>query len=361
MTATAPRKSLSSFWEECAFTLGGLDVLWMDVAIGAMARGEWAGFERRLAEGLACAAKARSESAPADEEAVDSALVEFRYKRDLISGADVTAWLDAAGFSMADWTEYFARDLLRTRLSPVSDAVLDAHGPSTRQLHDAALVEGICSGTFEEFERTLAGRMSLAAAAETSAMSPDGSPPLEREAARLAHVHAHWINGRGTDDVRARFVRALRVEQIFRELADQLTTPAALAAIVDTHRVDWTRLTLDTLSLATEHAAREAILCVKVDGLSLYEVGALARQPVRRSSLFLEDSPPDQRPTLLAADAGQILGPMASEGRFVVSRVEDRVEPALEDERVAERARRRAIRDAEGLAMRERVVHRASR
>src|SRR6185503_5123223 len=59
VTATAPRRPLSSFWEECAFSLDGHDILWIDVAIGAMVRGEWAGFERRLAEGLACAAKAR--------------------------------------------------------------------------------------------------------------------------------------------------------------------------------------------------------------------------------------------------------------------------------------------------------------
>lgn len=362
MTATAPRKPLSSFWEECAFSLDGHDILWIDVAIGAMIRGEWAGFERRLAEGLACAAKARREGVAADEEAIESAAVEFRYKRDLISGADVTAWLDAAGFSAADWTDYFTRELLRTRLSPVSDATLDAHGPSTRQLHDAALAEGVCSGSFEDFEQALAGRMSLVAAATDAASNPGSpSPHLEGEAARLAHVHSHWINGRPADDVRARFVRALHVEQVFRGLAEHLTAPAALAAVLDAYRVDWTRLTLDTLSLPTEHAAREAILCLKIDGLSVYEVGALARQPVHRISLFLEDSPPEQRPALLAADGGQILGPLAKDGRFDVWRVEARVEPALEDEQVAERARRTAIRDAAGMAMRERVVRRITR
>ena len=96
-------------------------ILWIDVAIRAMVRGEWAGFERRLAEGLACAAKAHRERTAADEAAIESAAVEFRYKRDLISGADVTAWFDAAGLSAADWTDYLARELLRTRLSPVTD------------------------------------------------------------------------------------------------------------------------------------------------------------------------------------------------------------------------------------------------
>jgi len=83
---------------------------------------------------------------------------------------------------------------------------------------------------------------------------------------------------------------------------------------------------------------------------------------VRRTSLFLEDCHPERRPALLAADAGLVLGPMATDdGRFDVSRVENRVEPALEDDRVAERARQTAIRDAAGLAMRERIVRRSNR
>ena len=358
MTATAPRKTLASFWEERAFSIGAHDVLWMDVAAAAMVRGEWAGFERRLTEGLACAAKARGDGVPADSEAIESAAVEFRYKRDLISGTDVTAWLDTTGFSAADWTEYLTRDLLRTRLSPVSDATLDAHAPSTRQLHEAALAEGICSGIFDEFERSLAGRVALAEGADSAALSAaDAAPLRDTEAARLARVYAHWVNGRAADDVRRRFVRALRVEEIFRGVAERLTTPAALAVIVDAHRVEWTRVTLATLSLPTDHAAREAVLCLTIDGLSLYEVGTLARQPVRRASLFLQDSPAERRPALLAADAGQVVGPIPTEdGRFDVSRVEDRVEPVLGDERVAERARQTAIRDAAGLAMRERVV-----
>ena len=363
MAATAPRKTLSSFWDERAFSVSGHEILWIDVAVAAMVRGEWAGFERGLTEGLACAAKAHSEKMSPDDAAIESAAVEFRYKRDLISGADVTTWLDAAGFSAADWTDYLARDLLRSRLSPLSDATLDAHAPTTRQLHQAALTEGICSGVFDEFDQSLAGRMALAAAADGDALSADGAAPSqEAEAARLARLYAHWVNGRAADDVRRRFVRALRVEQVFRGLAQQLTTPAALASIVDAHRVDWTRLTLDTLSLSTDHAAREAVLCLKIDGLSLYEVGALARQPVRRTSLFLEDCHPERRPALLAADAGLVLGPMATDdGRFDVSRVENRVEPALEDDRVAERARQTAIRDAAGLAMRERIVRRSNR
>jgi hypothetical protein len=52
---------LSSFWQQHAFTLGGIDFLQIDVALAAMVFGEWARFEKRLAEGLACDARATVE------------------------------------------------------------------------------------------------------------------------------------------------------------------------------------------------------------------------------------------------------------------------------------------------------------
>jgi hypothetical protein len=36
-----------------------------------------------------------------------------RYDRDLISAADVTAWLDRVGLSADEWIDYLRRDLLR--------------------------------------------------------------------------------------------------------------------------------------------------------------------------------------------------------------------------------------------------------
>jgi hypothetical protein len=39
-----------SFWDRRAFSIVGRNFAWIDVVFAAMARGEWAAFERRLAE-----------------------------------------------------------------------------------------------------------------------------------------------------------------------------------------------------------------------------------------------------------------------------------------------------------------------
>ena len=98
-SASGHSLTLSAFWQQYAFSVGGIDFLQIDVALAAMVFGDWARFEKRLAEGLACATRASVENLPVPTSAVDEAAISFRYERDLISGADITAWLDRAGFS----------------------------------------------------------------------------------------------------------------------------------------------------------------------------------------------------------------------------------------------------------------------
>ena len=106
---------LSTLWAEPAFAAGDIDFLWIDVAIGAMAAGDWPSFERNLSEGLAAAGRARAEGVVSSQEAADTAATEFRYERDLISGEDLGAWLERHHLTTADWLAYFTRSLLRER------------------------------------------------------------------------------------------------------------------------------------------------------------------------------------------------------------------------------------------------------
>src|SRR5258705_13583600 len=125
---------LSSFGERHAFSVRGVDFGWLDVALAAMARGDWPAFERRLSEGLACAARADLEDASPSQEALDAAATAFRYDRDLISAADVNVWLERTGLTTEDWIGYLNRDLLREQWSGEIEDVLDRFAPSARQL-----------------------------------------------------------------------------------------------------------------------------------------------------------------------------------------------------------------------------------
>src|SRR5262245_54125741 len=118
-----------SFWDRTVFSIDGVQFSWLDVALAAMTRGEWSAFERRLAEGLACAARADAENASPADEAIDEAATAFRYDRDLIAAADVTAWLDGVDLSADEWTDYLRRELLRRQWAGELDDVLDHFAP----------------------------------------------------------------------------------------------------------------------------------------------------------------------------------------------------------------------------------------
>jgi len=358
---TAPqRKSLSSFWSEHAFTVGATDFLQLDVALGAMARGDWAPFERRLAEGLACIARAEADHVQIDPVLVDEAATAFRYERDLIAGADMDAWLDQVGLSTSEWIEYITRDILRQMWMDDLSDVIDRWPPSARQLQATAVAEGICSGDFDALGRAFAGRTALAAEADERILQmPDAPPPaIDAEASRLSRVHGHWLSVQAPVDVRGRLIAALCIEDGFRAAAERLTSEDILSSSVEARRIEWSLLDLETMSFRAESAAREALLCLREDGLSMEEISILSRQPVRRVSLFWEDLPADQRTRLVSAAPGQILGPIAVNGHHELARVVSRVSPGLHDERVAERARRAAIDAATARAARERVKRR---
>ena len=349
MGQTATRKSLAVFWSEPAFAAWGIDFLWVDVAVAAMVRGDWSRFERRLTEGLAAVARAHADGLAVEDQAVEAAATAFRYDRDLVSGDEITAWLDRAGLSTADWLAFFTRDLLRRRFDRELDDTIDQHPPSTRHLLEAAHAEGVCSGVFDDLARTLAHRLALAASADQDLLSADGGPVLpdmERTAARMGHLHQHWIQGQADDEVRRRFALALRVEQAFQVAASGVTTEDELHSVLETRQIDWTHLSVESLSLATEHAAREALLCLTIDQLSLDDVGLLARQPVERSAGFLEDLPAEWRVALLSAEVGRPIGPLTTGDRFDVVIVTAHAAPDLDDPRVRARAERAAVAGA---------------
>jgi hypothetical protein len=339
--------ALGEFWDRHTFSIGGVDFTWLDVALSAMARGQWPAFERRLAEGLACASRADREDAPPSQDTLDAAATAFRYDHDLISVADVTAWLERTRIDNDHWIAYLNRDLLRTRWADELEEILERFPPSARELLAAAVAEGICSGVFATFEEALAGRAAFVFEndAEQFQYICRGHTPasLHAAVARLAQTHAHWVSMRPADDSTARLAKVLQIESAFNLLIDRVAANGRLNAIVESNRLEWMRIELDTVSFAFEAAAREAMLCIREDGLSLHDVAALSRRRVARSSVVLEDVDPEYRDRLLAAEPGRVLGPLAVDGHFDVTTLLCRTTPSLGDPVVAARARQALV------------------
>lgn len=354
---------LSLFWDRHAFSIRDVDFIWLDVALAAMARGHWPAFERRLAEGLACTARADLEDASSSQDALDAAATAFRYDRDLISAADVATWLERTGLSSDEWLACLNRDLLRARWSHDLEDMLDRFAPSARQLLAAAVGEGICSGVFDTFEQAFAGRAAFVfesdpAEFQRACRRGDAPQPVDVSVTRLAQTHAHWLSMRPAADTTLRLSAVLQLEAAFDLLVDGVTSDGRLTEIVAANRLEWMRLEMETVSFPSETAAREAILCVREDGLSLYDVAALSHRMVSQTTIALEDVHPQHRDQLLAAEPGRVLGPLAVDGRFDVTALISRATPALTDPTVVARARQALVDVALQHAARDHVTRR---
>jgi hypothetical protein len=349
---------LSEFWARQAFSIRDVDFSWLDVALGAMTRGQWPAFEQRLAQGLACIARAEAEDALPSEEALDAAATAFRYDRDLIAAADVNAWLERTGIPADDWVAYLNRHLLRDQWSGDLDDILDRFSPSVRQLLAAAVAEGICSGRFDTFSEALAGRAAFVFENDPEqfhrvCVGREAPAAVAAPVARLAQTHAHWCSMQPAAEISSRLAMVLQIESAFIPLIEGIAANGRLHEIVDANRLEWMRLELETVSFPMETAAREAILCVREDGLTLYDVAALSRRAVGRRAVALVDIDPEHRDRLLAADPGRVVGPLAVGDHFEVTALVSRSPATLADPAVATRARQtlvdltiqRAIRD----------------
>lgn len=353
-----------AFWDRYAFSVGPVDFQWIDVALDAMARGEWPAFERRLAEGLACVARAQHEQAMPSPDDLDAAATTFRYDRDLIAGSEMTAWLDGNGISTDEWLAYLTRQLLREQWAGDLDDIFDAYAPSMRDLAAAAVPEGVCSGAFDTFDRTFAARAALVFSSDPAAFEAmfgraDADASVDAAVARLTRTHSDWLTMRAADDIAARLSAIVRIESAVDAQADTIACEGRLREVIDANRLEWIQVELETVSFPSAAAAREAMMCMVEDGLSLPDVAALSHSTAERSCIVLEDSAPQLRGELLAATPGGLIGPHEVDGRFELTRIVDRVTPTLADPRVAARARQTLVDFALAHAARDHVTRRS--
>jgi hypothetical protein len=334
---------VNSRWRRKVFSVGPREYVWLDVFLAAMLRGEWRQFERQLGEGLAClAAAADPLAAWPDDRQIEEAANTFRYERDLITSDETISWLDRAGLTMDAWTDYLVRRLLRDRLHDGSDGLPQRHSsPVTVEDVDFA-AEGLCSGAFDRFGRVLAGRAAAGVGPEDA--RDDGIPGVEHVPVdRLWNEHAVWLDALPPGEVSERVMHLARLESAFRARARAAATDHALASQVARHRLEWTRVDLERVSFDTADAAREAVCCVRDDGLTLTDVAIESRRAVRDTRDLLERIEPELRDVVLCASVDELVGPVAVGPRHEVVCVVDRRPADLADPLVRARADAAAV------------------
>jgi hypothetical protein len=284
------------------FTVEDATFRWCDVVAAASEWGEWERLEHTVWAGMELVDIAeRRGDAPTAEE-LGTLAGEFRYERGLLSADETERWLERWGLDLDGWFDYLRRSLLRAR-----EPARNPEGrPAPPRL--TTWTEAVCSGELERLARALADRAAIYAAVE------DQPPTLERLAA---------------------------MEERFERFVADATTPRAVDDELAANVLDWTRLDCAWIETSDEAVAREAALCVIEDGRELAEVTREAGLAADDRQIYLGRAGPELASHLIGARSGDLLGPLATDGRFLLILVRDRTPPSSEDAELCALAERR--------------------
>lgn len=290
------------------FTVAGRTFAWEDVLLAAELRGDLDVLERQTRQGLACMQRLAAEGDTLPSEEVRAAATTFRYDRNLLAAEELEAWLEAHGLTASDWNAYLRRLLLRERWSDELERVASVFAVGDDEVAAAMPAEAACTGFLRRAAEQLAEDAALAAADEA------GDDETDRRTVIAALA-------RGAEVVRARLPSP---DELERELA--------------AHALDWIRIEAETLELADLETAREAALCVRVDGRSLADVADECGLTADLLVLYLGDAAPELRIALVSATPGELVGPIERGDGHLLLQVRTKTEPSADDPELGRRA-----------------------
>jgi hypothetical protein len=327
--------SMEKLFGQAVFSVGDKGYAWEDVLLAAKVRGDWADLENELRQGLACLRCAEATHYAIPVQQVTAAANEFRYKRSLITAEETETWLKQWRLSVEDWMGYVRRSLLRKLWADDLPGIVASYALSEDEIKTSIQAEAICSGSLARFARSLAG--SAAAYEKLKELSEIAISRDRIEAgleALLKNVDSYEMENLSRESLYEKLKDLAVLETAFDELAGQCITPDAARSCVAANRIDWIKLTVDYVKFAGEPAAREGALCIREDQMTLAEVAAEAQQPLRHTTLFIDELSGDLKSEFLGCAEGELLGPVQWEGQLalcwvVAKTMPDEAEPQI--------------------------------
>lgn len=234
---------------------------------------------------LARRASVSGREAPFAASTPDQAEENFRRARGLLRADQLEAWLASWEISAADFRRWTTDVASGTRTTSEWCRLL-------------------CSGTFDLASAELIAAVAAACELGAGPVDADGFDP---------------------DGWTARLLEAR-------------STPQALSAALDQHRLDWTRLQTVTVRCAERALAEELRHQVLSDGADLGAAAAAAGCPALDQDEVLAAFSPLVRAALAGARSAELIGPVPTAEAWTLILVASRIEPSLTDPAIRARA-----------------------
>jgi hypothetical protein len=314
------------------FALAEETFVWEDVILHAVVSGTWAAVDQEVRLGLAWASLSEGEG-DALEGALEEAAQEFRYERDLVTAQEMEHWLAQRGLTAAEWFAHLRLKLLAASGRDRGPDLADRYTPPNDELSAALAAELLSSARGEALALDLAEVAAAAVSAGNGVGSVQKTPPP-----------ADLPPDFPTENLSEQLQRIARLRAGLERFRAARVNPEALERAVALHQMDWIRVDVSTLRFGDPGGAREAGLCLRQDRLALEEVAAMARITPVEQRLHLDQLDPTLRSQFLAAQPGEILGPLAAEAGYALFRIDRKVMPEVADSEIRHRAEQRVLR-----------------
>ena len=135
----------------------------------------------------------------------------------------------------------------------------------------------------------------------------------------------------------------LVIDAAYRTRRDALLVPQARQHELIALRLSLTQFETEIIEFESRDAAKEALFCVREDGMSMEEVAIEGRYPYRRVEFVLEDISLEAQQKFLCVSPGQVLNPIERGDGFELYRIVRKIEPRLDDPRVKSRIDQRLL------------------
>lgn len=284
-----------------------------DFAVAAKVWGDWERLEKDVRLGIGCLKWAEEEGDDVRDSEMESAANEFRYERDLITSEETEAWLEQWQLSVEDWAGYIRRSLLRGRLALNMDEIETSCEVQEDELDACAYGEAVFSGCLSRVTRKLAGRVS----------------------AWQRAIEEQWITATPAQCAEETLQQ---IEAAYERYRSKTVTPEGITNQVRLRQLDWTRLDCVYMFLSNYDVAREALFCMREDGMTPDEVAKNAKTEVQTDVFYLDQIDAELWNPLLAAKKGDVVGPLRWKDQWALLLLRDKILPSIDSAQVRQRA-----------------------
>ncbi len=313
--------------------------------VASVADGSWQGIRRSISRGLAASAS----GAVASRDELTAARTAFRRARGLLAADDLQRWLTAREVTLEQWRSH----VVLMALAAATGDPDDSGEPDGDDQGIAARTAAAVAVRVEDFLAPAANTLLLGAASTRRVETVDEGE-VEALVERVTGETALPLVDRSAERIRAHAETVTRLREQL-DLARRDVDEHEALAVIQANAVDWTEFDYEEVVLSTESGAKEAALCVRLDGADLESVGELAGATVQRHRHTAATAGPAGS-LLIGAVVGDAVGPIESPDGWRVAVLRDRRTPDPDDESTRQRAREQVLERSLGRRLAGRVT-----